>query len=85
MKILIAYGTKYGCCEKCAKILSEKLNGTVDLFNLKKDENINLNEYDLVIVGGSIYAGKIRNEVMNFCRSNLDILKHKKQLFLYVV
>ena len=78
MKTLIAYGTKYGCAEKRAKSLSEKLNGEVDLCNLKNGKAIELTEYDTVIIGGSIYAGQIRKEVKQFVSKNLKQLLGKK-------
>ncbi|QUH27056.1 flavodoxin domain-containing protein [Serpentinicella alkaliphila] len=78
MKTLIVYSTKYGCTEKCAKKLSEKLKGSIDLVNLKEGKKIDISLYDKVIIGGSIYIGKIQNEVVNFCKDNLQKLISKK-------
>ncbi|WBW96698.1 flavodoxin domain-containing protein [Oceanirhabdus sp. W0125-5] len=78
MKTLIIYGTKHGCTEKCAKILAEKLTGKVELYNLKEKKNLDITLYDKVIIGGSIYIGKIRKEVSQFSMENLNVLKDKK-------
>lgn len=78
MKILIVYGTKHGFTKKCAKGLSEKLKGQCELYNLKDKSNIDLKQYDKVIIGGSIYMGQIRKEVTEFCTKNLVELKQKK-------
>lgn len=78
MNTLIAYATKYGSAEKCAKILSKHLEGTVNLHNLKTDNDIDLSKYDKVIIGSSIYVGQIRKEVIEFCENKLDELKNKK-------
>lgn len=78
MNTLIVYATKYGCTEKCAKILSEKLIRKVDLCNLKGGKSVELSQYDQLIIGGSIYMGKIRKEVSEFCTKNLSVLKEKK-------
>lgn len=78
MKTLIAYSTKYGCTERCGKKLAEKLNGEVELKNVKKEKNIDLSKYDKVIIGGSIYMGKIQKEISEFSIKNLDVLKGKK-------
>jgi menaquinone-dependent protoporphyrinogen oxidase len=78
MNTLIVYATKYGCTEKCAQILQEKLKGKVDLYNLKETKEMDLSQYSKVIVGGSIYIGKIQKHVSNFCVKNLDELKSKK-------
>ena len=84
MKTLIAYGTKHGTAEECAEILSKKLDGEVDVINLKKKTPENLSAYDKIIVGGSIYAGQIIGEVKSFCANNLTILK-EKPLGLFLV
>ena len=78
MKTLIAYASKYGSTEKCAKSLSQKIQGEVDLCNLKATKKVELAQYNKVIIGGSIYAGKVRKEVREFCSENLNTLKDKK-------
>ncbi|MTI47074.1 flavodoxin domain-containing protein [Sporosalibacterium faouarense] len=78
MKILIAYGTKHGCTEECAKKLSEILDYEVDLINLSEHKNIDLSIYNKIIFGSSVYIGKIHKEVKEFCNKNLNILKDKK-------
>lgn len=77
MSILIAYGTKYGFTKKCAEILAKKLNEKADICDLNVS-NPNPAQYDIIIIGGSIYAGKIRKPVKRFCSENLDVLKSKK-------
>lgn len=77
MKTLVVYASKYGCTEKCAKILSEKLTGEVDLCDLKAAKVADLSKYEKVIVGGSIYVGKMPREVSDFCSANLHVLKDK--------
>ncbi len=78
MKTLIAYATKHGATESVAKKLSKRLEGDVDLLNLKKDNNIDLSRYQKVIVGSSVYMGKIRKEANQFCTDRLQELKEKK-------
>lgn len=75
---MIAYSTKHGSTEKCAILLSQKLNGKVDLYNLKDKKAIDLSQYDKVIIGGSIHIGKIKKEVSEFCSKNINLLKEKK-------
>ncbi len=78
MKTLIVYGTKYGSTERCAAMLSEQLNGKVELFDLKAVKDVDLSQYDRVVIGGSMYMGKIQKEVSGFCSKNLNTLKDKK-------
>ncbi|MGV8154838.1 MAG: hypothetical protein ACLKAL_13375 [Alkaliphilus sp.] len=44
MNTLIVYATKYGSTEKCSKILSKYLEGTVDLCNLKNANDVDLSK-----------------------------------------
>ena len=83
MNILIAYKTKYGCAEKCAMELSKEFEGNVELVNLKEKGNVNLSKYDKVIIGGSVYIGKIQKEVTEFISANMDALL-KKEVGLFI-
>ena len=77
-KTLIAYATKHGSAEECAKALAAKMDSGTDLCNLKEKKTIDLGAYDTIIVGGSIYAGRIQKEVSDFCTKNENELKTKK-------
>ncbi len=78
MKILIAYRTQYGAVEKCALIMQEKLHATVELFDLKQKRNPEIGDFDIILIGGSIYEGLIQREVISFCSRNRDALLAKK-------
>jgi menaquinone-dependent protoporphyrinogen oxidase len=78
MNTLVIYATKYGCTERCAKSLSGKLSGKVDLINIKTSQLPDLSKYDRVIIGGSIYVGQIQKPIKEFCIKNLSLLKEKK-------
>lgn len=78
LNTLIVYATKHGCSETCAKILSQKLTGNVDLYNLKEERAPILATYEQVIIGGSIYMGKIQKEVHDYCTKNMNLLLDKK-------
>ncbi|MEW8957153.1 flavodoxin domain-containing protein, partial [Clostridium sp.] len=78
MKTLIVYASKHGCAEKCALRLSEKLKESTDIFNIKDKKNIDFDNYNKIIIGGSIYIGNIQKEVKRFCLDNIEILKNKK-------
>lgn len=77
MRTLIVYGTKYGCTQKCAELLKERLSGKLFLQNTKSYRS-SLKEYDAVFVGGSVYMGKIRGEVSRFCRWHIKELLEKR-------
>jgi len=78
MKTLIAYSTTHGCTEKTAIKLKQYLGEQIILVNLKNDSKPKLNEFECVIVGGSIHAGQIQKRVKTFCIDNLEELKTKE-------
>jgi menaquinone-dependent protoporphyrinogen oxidase len=83
METLIVYASKYGCSENCANLLAKELGGKVELYNLKGKQDIDLNKYDTIIIGGSIYVGKIQKTVTEFYINNLATLL-KKSIGLYI-
>lgn len=83
MKTLIAYTTTHGCTEKTAKKLKEHLGNQVDLVNLKQNANPSLQNYDRIIIGGSIHAGKVQKRISEFCNNNVNALQ-EKELGLYI-
>ncbi|MBN1893268.1 flavodoxin domain-containing protein [bacterium] len=83
MKTLIVYATTHGCTQTCSEKLKGLLGGEVDVVNLKGSGKIRVDDYDRIMVGGSIHAGKIQGRVSRFCANNLaSLLKKKTGLFL---
>ncbi|WP_052770024.1 flavodoxin domain-containing protein [Paenibacillus sp. IHB B 3415] len=64
-RTLILYAGKYGCTEKAAFLLKSRL-GEAEAVNLKYAKVPALAAYDTVILGSSIYYGKIRKEMAAF-------------------
>lgn len=83
MKTLIVFSTKYGATEKCAELVKKGLNHEVNLANLRNSKSVNLKEYDNVIIGGSVYVGKIQKEIAKFVDDNKKDLQ-TKQIGLFV-
>lgn len=78
MRTLILYATKYGFSEKCAKLLSEKITGDLDLINISKNNNPDLSVYEKVIIGGPIYMGIMNSSITEYCNKNIEHLENKK-------
>ncbi|MDF2947238.1 MAG: hypothetical protein K0S51_1917 [Bacillales bacterium] len=78
MKTIIIYATKQGSSEEAAQFLKNKLNGEVSLVNLLKGKVPPIKEFDTVIIGGSIYAGKIQKKLSAYVKENLPkiLTKH---------
>ena len=83
MTIMIAFRSKYGATARCARILSERVRGETRLVDLAVERRPDLTGCDVVLVGGSIYGGKIQREVTAFCDRNREaLLGRRVGLFL---
>ena len=86
-KIIIIYSTTDGhtreICSHLLKII-EKENNEVILISIEDENNINLNEFDKIIIGASIRYGKHSQKVYNFINKNLQILDKKSNAFFSV-
>ncbi|WP_404328815.1 flavodoxin domain-containing protein [Mesobacillus maritimus] len=78
MKTLIIYATKYGSVEHVAVILGRKIEGDVCSVNISTGKVPSLEDYHAIILGGSIYAGKIQKELKVFIEENLPVLLQKR-------
>jgi menaquinone-dependent protoporphyrinogen oxidase len=78
MSILIAYASKHGCTERCAEKLAQGFDEKVEVYNLKSGKPIDISKYDKVIIGSSVYVGKVQKEATEFCTNNLEALRNKK-------
>ncbi|MCK9471002.1 MAG: hypothetical protein M0Q88_04535 [Bacilli bacterium] len=80
MKIGIFYATKYGTTKKCAEIIKEHFIDA-DLFEID-DKEIFLDNYDFIIVGSPVIAGRLHKNVRKFLRLNKENIKGKVSYFL---
>ncbi|MDP8227383.1 MAG: flavodoxin domain-containing protein [Candidatus Celaenobacter polaris] len=84
MKNCILFITKHGSTEKAALLLKEKLKADTDIINLKDVKKPNISDYDTVILGASIYIGKIQKLMRKFIKENLNEL-FKKNIALFIM
>ena len=77
MNTLILFSSKYGATEKCAELISKDLQGKVDLLNLKSKLLGDISSYDMILLGGGIYAGRIQGELKKFVEGNEESLMNK--------
>jgi menaquinone-dependent protoporphyrinogen oxidase len=77
---LIAFGTRYGSTEECVSILKPELNDkNIKILKLgESKDKIKFDDYDSIIIGGQINAGKLNNKVKKFIDKNIDSLLSKK-------
>jgi|LGVE01.1.fsa_nt_gb menaquinone-dependent protoporphyrinogen oxidase len=76
MKTLILYDSKTGFTKSCA----EQIHAMVDDSYICDINGIeyNINDYDTILIGAPIYAGKIKKNVAKFIRNNKIKLLSKK-------
>ena len=83
MNALVLYGTQYGYTAECAAKLNAALSGDVTLVDLSKGTAPELGGFDTVIVGGSIYMGRVQAKVSEFCAAHeAELLQKPLGLFL---
>ena len=80
MKTAVIYASKHGTTAKVANAIADKLRGTTDvkLFSLKENPNPNINEFDRIILGSSIYVGQSAKAMKTFCKNNESVLGQKR-------
>lgn len=83
MKTLIVYASKYGCVKKCCEEIRLKLNRDIDIVDIDTVGDVDLNIYNNIIVGCSVYIGSIQKSIKNFCKKNLTSLLDK-QVSLFI-
>jgi menaquinone-dependent protoporphyrinogen oxidase len=82
MKAIILYATKYGATAEIAKRIAASMVSATTL-DIKFAGDLQLNDFDCVIIGSSIYAGAFRKEAKAFLSQNTEELC-KKKLGLFI-
>ncbi len=80
MNGIIIYQGKYGATEQYARWLSESLR--IPMLSAKAARQSIIADYDVVILGSSVYVGRLL--IHRWLKRNLTLLKNKK-LFLFIV
>lgn len=73
-KGVILYKSKYGATEKYARWLSEETG--FDVMETKKATAKDISEYDVIVLGGGVYASSIAG--LGFLKKNISALKKSK-------
>lgn len=78
MRTIIIYATKYGSVAHAVKLLKPQMDGEVVTVNIMEETVPDLVDFDTVILGGSIYMGKIQKKLANYVEKHLSQLLTKK-------
>lgn len=82
MKTLVLYTSKHGTTNQVATYINNSFDG--DLYDILQNKPTNLNQYDLIIIGGPVYMGTLNSKLKSYIDSNIDILINR-QLALFLV
>ena len=77
MSSLILFASRHGSVANAALILAGIIDSEVLVAQFGMDEIPDISRFDSVMIGGSIYIGKVQKEVKAFCESNIDELNGK--------
>lgn len=75
MNAIICYDTKYGSTTETCYYISSGMKMNVDVKNISE---VNLFNYDLIVIGSPIFIGKPMKSVGDFIIANYEKLKDKK-------
>lgn len=78
MNTLIVYSSKYGATKEIAERIKAGLKGEVVLLNAKEDRAVELEKYDTILLGASVYAGNVGKEMKAFCEKHKEALMRKR-------
>jgi len=78
MKTLVIYATTYGFTKECVEDLKKQIKGDILTVNVMSDKKPSLDEFDNIVIGGSIYMGHFQKKLRTFCTENLNMLLNKR-------
>lgn len=77
MKTVIAYMTETGTTEKCARLLSEMIHGSIAV-DLNGEEEVSIREADRIILGMPVRLGEPDRRMQGFTRMAEELLLTKE-------
>ncbi|WP_025689470.1 flavodoxin domain-containing protein [Paenibacillus zanthoxyli] len=78
MKAIILYTSRHGCAEQAALALQSRMGEGAETVNLMHTPLPSLAGFDTVILGGSIYYGKIQKRMSEFVDREITALADKR-------
>ena len=77
MKTIVIYASKKGATREVAEKIKERLE-SADVRNISQIKEIQLGDYETVIIGSSVYAGGINKEIKTLAKKNIALLMQKR-------
>jgi menaquinone-dependent protoporphyrinogen oxidase len=79
--VLVCYGTRYGATAEIAERIAQTLRNRkaiVDIVNLKAEKPAQIEQYELIIIGSGIAAGKWTKEPLKWMKKHKEAISGKK-------
>ena len=86
MKVLVVYTTHGGASGRCVEMLKEKIEDSceVTLCDARATSELpSPNEYDVLVMGGSVRFGQIDKKLRGYIKVNLDKINSKQSAFFF--
>ena len=83
-KILLTYSTVDGHTNLICKQIAHFISKTSHVFIYPIGSDIDIEDYDTVVIGASIRYGKYREEIFEFIKENEELLNSKDNAFFSV-
>lgn len=86
-RLLIVYASRYGQTEKIARRIAHIADGTdvhTDVVSVANAHHFPLEEYDFLIVAGSVYFGRHNRKLEDFVRQELAVISTMEAAFVSV-
>ena len=86
MKSAIIYSSTDGQTKKICEIIKKNLSNNAEhkLISINNVSEVDLENYDIIIIGASIRYGKHSSKTLYFVKKNLNFLKTKNNVFFSV-
>jgi len=77
-QILVAYASKYGAAAGIAEKIGQVLNKSCCFVDVLTVEHVkDLDSYQAVVLGSSVYIGQWRKKAVKFLKNNITVLSEK--------
>lgn len=83
MKTIIIYSSTYSCTAVIAEQMKDYLGGEVELINARKESIPPINDFQRVIIGGSLRSGQLHRQLKEFIRVQAEELT-QRELGLFI-
>ena len=78
MRVLVAYGSRYGSTEGIARKIAEKLQACGhDASAVRAKDVLDTGGYDAFVIGSAVYMGAWMKDVSEFARRNAHVLAER--------